>query len=102
MYVAGALLLASLAIYLFRFQLGGGIWFLVGYLLTPVLSALVLGWDSIAQREGRKDPWFDARPLYSKIIRIMIGVGFVVAIFHICEIGHACGQGFVQSGVFCG
>ena len=101
--VASGLLVVSVAIYLLRYQLGGAlIWYVVGYILTPLLSALVLGWDAISQRQGRKDPWFEPKPIYAKVIRVLVAVGFAVAVFHIIEIGTICGQGFVQSGVFCG
>jgi len=103
LFVAAGLLLLSLALYLLRFQLGGGIGIhLIGYLLAPLLSSLVLGWDVVAQRQGRKDPWFEPKPNYSRIIRIIVALGFVVAIFHIIEVGIVCGQGFVQTGVLCG
>lgn len=101
--VAGGFLLISLSLYLLRYQLGGGIgWHLLGYLVAPLLSSLVLGWDVVAQRQGRKDPWFEPKPGYSKLIRLIVALGFVVAIFHIIEVGTVCGQGFVQTGVLCG
>ena len=101
--VAAVLLVVSISLYLLRYQLGGGLgWHFLGYSLTPIFSALVLGWDAIAQRQGRKDPWFEPKPSYSRIIRVMVALGFAVAVFHILEIGTVCGQGFVQSGVFCG
>lgn len=101
--VAVAFLVISLALYLLRFQLGGGIgWHLLGYFVAPLLSSLVLGWDVVAQRQGRKDPWFEPKPGYSKLIRIIVALGFLVAVFHIIEVGTVCGQGFVQTGVLCG
>ena len=101
--VAGAFLVISLALYLLRYQLGGGIgWHLLGYFVAPLLSSLVLGWDVVAQRQGRKDPWFEPKPVYSKFIRIIVALGFLVAVFHIIEVGTVCGQGFVQTGVLCG
>ena len=101
--VAAAFLLVSLALYLLRYQLGGGIeWHLLGYLVAPLLSSLVLGWDVVAQRQGRKDPWFEPKPGYSKLIRLIVALGFLVAILHIIEVGTVCGQGFVQTGVLCG
>jgi hypothetical protein len=94
---------ASLALYLLRYPLGGSlIIHIAGYLLTPILCALVLGWDAVAQRNGRKDPWFEPKPGYSQIIRIFLAAGFLIAVFHILEIGTVCGQGFVQTGVLCG
>jgi hypothetical protein len=101
--VSMSFLLISLALYLLRYQLGGGIgWHLLGYLVAPLLASLVLGWDVVAQRQGRKDPWFEPKPSYSRLIRIIVALGFVVAIFHIIEVGTVCGQDFVQTGVLCG
>jgi hypothetical protein len=101
--VAVGFLLISLTLYLLRFQLGGGIGIhLLGYLVAPLLSSLVLGWDVVSQRQGRKDPWFEPKPNYSRFIRIIVALGFVVAILHIIEVGTVCGQGFVQTGVLCG
>lgn len=103
MIVAAAFFLISLALYLLRYQLGGGIgWHLLGYLVAPLLSSLVLGWDVVSQRQGRKDPWFEPKPKYSKLIRLIVALGFLVAILHIIEVGTVCGQGFVQTGVLCG
>jgi hypothetical protein len=95
------LLVASLLIQLFSFQLGGGSWFFLGYLLTPVLTSLALGWDSVLQRNGRKDPWFAPSPLFSRLIRITVALSFVIGVLHILEIGKMCGQAFVQSGALC-
>jgi hypothetical protein len=101
--IASVLFVVSLSLYLFRYELGGGlIWHFLGYGLTPIMSSLVLGWDSVAQRQGRKDPWFEPKPSYSRLIRITVALGFIVAVLHILEIGTVCGQGFVQSGVLCG
>lgn len=103
LFVAIGFLTVSLALYLLRYQLGGGIgWHLLGYLVAPLLSSLVLGWDVVSQRQGRKDPWFEPKPSYSRLIRLIVALGFVVAIFHIFEVGTVCGQGFVQTGVLCG
>jgi hypothetical protein len=95
------LLVASLLIQLFSYQLGGGSWFFLGYLLTPVLTSLALGWDSVLQRNGRKDPWFAPSPLFSRLIRITVALSFVIGVLHILEIGRMCGQAFVQSGALC-
>ena len=95
------LLVASLLIQLFSYQLGGGSWYFLGYLLTPVLTSLALGWDSVLQRNGRKDPWFAPSPLFSRLIRITVALSFVIGVLHILEIGKMCGQAFVQSGALC-
>ena len=91
----------SALILVFQNQLGGGVWYVVGYVLTPVLTALTLGWDSVLQRNGRKDPWYAPSPLFSRIIRITVALSFVLAVFHILEIAHICGQSVIQSGALC-
>lgn len=95
------LVLGSALIQLFSHQLGGGVWFVIGYFLTPVFTSLTLGWDSVLQRNGRKDPWFAPSPLYSRLIRIAVALSFAIGILHILEIGKMCGAAFVQSGAFC-
>ena len=92
-------LLASIGIQVFQYQLANNLWYYVGYLLTPLLITMILGWDSIAQRSGRKDPWFETKPIYSKILRFLVLAGFVVAVFHIVAIGIQIGEQVVQSGV---
>jgi hypothetical protein len=60
---------------------------LVAYVLTPLVVALCLAWDSIAQRVGRgNDPWFSTNATYPLILRILTGVSFLAAIPHIMSI----------------
>lgn len=97
--VALFLLVASIAIQIFQFQLANNIWYYVGYVLTPLFISLTLAWDSVAQRRGQRSAWFEAKPLYSKIIRVAVAAGFIVAVFHIVAIGTQIGELVVQSGV---
>ena len=97
--LAVLVLLASIGIQVFQYQLANNVWYYVGYLLTPLLIMMILGWDSIAQRSGRKDPWFETKPVYSKVLRFLVLAGFVVAVFHIVAIGIQIGEQVVQSGV---
>jgi hypothetical protein len=92
-------LLASIAIQVLQYQLANNLWYYVGYALTPLVITMILGWDSIAQRSGRKDPWFESKPVYSKILRFLVLAGFIVAVFHIIAIGIQIGEQVVQSGV---
>lgn len=92
-------LVVSVGIQAFQYQLANNIWYYVGYLLTPLLITMLLGWDSIAQRSGRKDPWFETKPVYSKVLRFLVLAGFVVAVFHIVAIGIQIGEQVVQSGM---
>lgn len=93
------ILAASIAIQVFQYQLANNVWYYVGYLLTPLLVTMGLAWDTLAQRSGRKSPWFEAKPLYSKLLRLVVAAGFVVAVFHIVAIGIQIGEQVVQSGV---
>lgn len=99
--VCSLLLVSSLLIQIFQYQLGGGNWFFLGYTLTPLLTSLCLGWDALWQRNGRKNLWFVPSPLFSLLIRIEVALSFVLGVFHILEIGKMCGQAFVQSGALC-
>lgn len=92
-------LLLSIAIQVFQYQLANNIWYYAGYALTPLVITMILGWDSISQRKGRKDPWFETKPIYSKILRVLVLAGFIVAVFHIVAIGIQIGEQVVQSGV---
>ena len=57
---------------------------LIGYLLTPLVVALCLGWDSVSQRVKRgNDPWFTVNSTYPLILRILTGISFLVAFPHI-------------------
>jgi len=85
--VALIAILISLGIYFFtRTMADAFIFHLVAYLLTPLVVALCLGWDSIAQRIGKgNDPWFSANAKFSLILRILTGASFIFAIPHIVE-----------------
>lgn len=96
--VTSLALLLSILIQVLQFQLANNIWYFIGYALTPLVTSLCLGWDSLAQRSGRKDPWFVANPIYSKIIRVLVLTSYVVAVFHIFAIGNIIGEAAVQSG----
>jgi hypothetical protein len=57
---------------------------LIGYVLTPLCVALSMGWDTIAQRRGKgNDQWFEQNATYSRILRVLTGVSFLVAFPHI-------------------
>ena len=58
-------------------------WGLVGYLTAGFLPPLFLGWDSISQRQGLKNPNFRPRRDYSRLLRFAVFAGIAVAIFHI-------------------
>ena len=83
--VAALAIVVSIGIYLFtRAVAHAFVLHLFAYLLTPLVVALCLGWDSIAQRVGRgNDPWFSTNATYPLILRILTGVSFIVAFPHI-------------------
>ena len=72
---------------------------LAGYVLTPFLVFMCLAWDAAAQRAGRRSPWFDIRPGYSRALRVIAVAALVVAVPHILEMGRSVGEWVVQTGV---
>jgi len=72
---------------------------IIGYVLTPFLVFMCLAWDTAAQRAGRRSPWFDIRPGYSKTLRVLAVVALAVAVPHILEMGRAVGEWVVQAGI---
>jgi len=71
----------------------------VGYLLTPFLAFMCVAWDSAAQRAGRRSPWFDIRPGYSKALRFIAVGALIIAVPHILEMGRSVGEWVVQMGI---
>jgi len=60
---------------------------LLGYVLTPLVVALCMGWDSIVQRRGvGESPWYEKNPTYSLALRILTAISFIPAILHIIVI----------------
>lgn len=92
-------IVASALIFVFRLQLGNNWFFVLGYLLTPIGVIVMLGTDMSRQRKGQNNPNFDIRPQYSKALRWLAGLSFLVAILHILEIGFWVGRIAVQAGV---
>jgi hypothetical protein len=92
--VSGALL------YVFREALAANEWFIVGYLLTPLLATMALGYDSMLNIRGQRDPWYSRRRFASAAIRTVVILGFVVGVFHILELGRWLGESAVQGGWF--
>lgn len=59
---------------------------LFGYLLSGFVPPLMLGWDATAQRRGVKNPNFRPRRAFSVGLRIVVLVGFVIAIIHLLAV----------------
>lgn len=83
--VAAIAMVASVAIYvLTRTTAHAFVLHLIAYVMTPLVVALCLGWDSIAQRVGRgNDPWFAINSKYPLILRILTGISFLISFPHI-------------------
>ncbi len=92
------LLVVSLALYLLRYQLANNLYFVLGYLLTPLGITGTMAWDLLAQRRGQMNPNFDVRPTHTKVIKWLVLCGYLVAVLHIVELGRILGQQVVQSG----
>ena len=78
-------ILASIAIYILTRSIAHAfIFHLFAYLLTPLVVAICLAWDSIGQRVGRgNDIWFTTNSTYPLILRILTALSFLVAFPHI-------------------
>jgi hypothetical protein len=72
---------------------------LVGYVLTPFLVFMCVAWDAAAQRAGRRSPWFDIRPGYSRALRVIAVIALAVSVPHILEMSRTVGEWVVQTGV---
>jgi hypothetical protein len=63
-----------------------------GYMLTPIGVVLCLAWDMVSQRQGMHDINFFPKLKYTKILRILTSVSFVIAWFHIEPIAKAIAE----------
>ncbi len=95
-----AALVASIAIYsLTRTVAHAFLLHLIAYLLTPLAVAGCMGWDSIAQRVGRRnDQYFTFNNTYSFILRILTGLSFIAALPHIVAIAKDIAEKFAGQG----
>lgn len=78
-------ILVSIAIWaLYQGKAVSFYFYLTGYLLTPFAVVVMMGWDTIAQRKAiSSDPWFIPRPRFSRILRVLTALSFIVALPHI-------------------
>lgn len=93
-------LITSSLLYLFKSELGANLWFFVGYVLTPLIATILLGVDSLLSIRGQRNPWFSKRDWASRLIRILVILSYLVAVFHIIELGRLLGEFAVQEGWF--
>jgi len=91
---ASLAVLDFLAVYPFSFNAFN----IYGYALTPFVVFFCVAWDAAAQRTGRRDPWFDVRPGYSRILRVTALAALAIAVTHILELGRILGEWAVQAG----
>jgi multidrug transporter EmrE-like cation transporter len=64
-----------------------------GYVLTPITVIVALGWDRAAQRAGLRDRNFILKPQYSRALRWMTGLAFVISLWHILNLAVAIASG---------
>jgi hypothetical protein len=74
--------------------------FVLGYLITPVLVFLTVGWDSLAQRAASRDPWFAVNKKLSTLVRAIALLSLVPGVAHIWYISIWVGEIAVQQGWF--
>jgi len=59
---------------------------IAGYLLAGFTVIVMVGWDSLSQRAGMKDPNYETRPGWTRALRILVFVGFIVAAVHLTSV----------------
>jgi hypothetical protein len=79
---------------------GSNIFFVVGYLITPVMVFLTVAWDSLAQRAGSRDAWFAVNKKLSTMVRAVALLSLVPGVAHIWYISIWVGEIAVQQGWF--
>ena len=82
------------------FALENRIFFLLGYLATPVFTLMCVAWDALAQRSGSRDPWFSVNKKLSLAIRAIAIASFIPAGIQIWQIALWVGERAVQNGWF--
>jgi hypothetical protein len=82
------------------FVLETNLFFVVGYLITPVLVFLTVAWDSMLQRAGSRDLWFAVNSKLSVGIRFIAILSLIPGIAHIWFISMWFGEIAVQQGWF--
>ncbi|MEF2976155.1 hypothetical protein [Subtercola sp. YIM 133946] len=65
-----------------------GLWWLsvLGYLLTPLVVIVAFGLNRIWQRDGLRDRAFTPRPGYGLALKWMVGLSFLLALWHIVNL----------------
>jgi hypothetical protein len=93
--VASAALLVGIACTV----LGESVWFaLGGYVAAGFVTVVCLGWDNSSQRRGLKNPNFIFNPRYSRILQVIVFLGFVVAIVDLVRIAFPIAELLTNQG----
>lgn len=90
----------SIALYFLAAPLETNLVFVVGYVLTPLVTFVAVAWDSISQKSKSRDIWFDRSPKKSLIVRSIAGLSLIPAVLHIIQLGTILGETAVQEGWF--
>lgn len=59
---------------------------ILGYVLAGFIPIMCLGWDSVSQRRGLANPNFIPKRAYTLVIRILAGVGIIIAVINLTEL----------------
>jgi hypothetical protein len=88
--VSGISMLASVAIY-FVFPHDALLTSLIGYLLTPIVSALCLAWGQALDVSGRRSVWYSPNSNFKLLLKILAIASFLVGIAHMWNIASIIG-----------
>ncbi|MCU1479080.1 MAG: hypothetical protein JWQ64_3773 [Subtercola sp.] len=70
---------------------------LIGYILTPLVVIFAFGLNRIWQRDGLRDRAFTPKPGYSRALKWMVGVSFLLALWHIVNLATVVSEQWVNS-----
>lgn len=96
--VSAASLVASIGVYFLALGIHSELMFVVGYLLTPFITTMSLGWDALLQMKGKINPWFNGKPAFGRILQVLAVLGLMVGSLHIIQLGLWIGAQAVQNG----
>ena len=64
---------------------------LIGYFLTPIVSALCLAWGQALDVSGRRSVWYSPNSTFRLILKILAVISIVVGIAHMWNIASIIG-----------
>lgn len=66
---------------------------IVGYLCTPIITTLCGFWDALSQRlKSKESAWYVKNWTYPNILRVLIAVGYLLAIWHSYNLAQEIGS----------